>query len=178
MEIQELKFEIEQARRNEQMTGTILQEQQARQELLKRDQTQYQEQIETLKVEAEQLTTQFNEKNEIYQNSNSRIQDVDQELTTQRRELFAAGQSESSLDARVNSLNAQIQDLQDRHQNEEQVLAELREKKISFEDRRRKVFNDLEKERQLQLDLSNDVVSYEANKKNSDRTSCRKENSD
>lgn len=165
MEIQELKFEIEQARRNEQMTGTILQEQQARQELLKRDQTQYQEQIETLKVEAEQLTTQFNEKNEIYQNSNGRIQTVDQELTTKRRELFAVGQTESSLDARVNSLNAQIQDLQDRHNNEEQVLAELREKKLSFEDRRRKVFNDLEKERQLQLDLSNDVVSFEANKK-------------
>lgn len=165
MEIQELKFEIEQARRNEQMTGTILQEQQARQELLKRDQTQYQEQIETLKVEAEELTAQFNEKNEIYQNSNSRIQTVDQELTSQRRDLFAIGQTESSLDARVNSLSAQIQDLQDRHNNEEQVLAELREKKLSFEDRRRKVFNDLEKERQLQMDLSNDVVSYEANKK-------------
>ena len=53
LETQELRFEIEQAKRNEQMTGSILQEQQARLELLLRDQTQLQAQVETLKTEAE-----------------------------------------------------------------------------------------------------------------------------
>ncbi|MFP5519072.1 MAG: chromosome segregation protein SMC [Bdellovibrionia bacterium] len=165
MEIQELRFEIEQARRNEQMTGTILQEQQARQELLKREQLQLQEQVEELKADAESLTEQFNQKNEIYTNSSSRIQTVDEDLTSKRRELFATGQTESSLDARVNSLNAQIADIQERQTNEEAVLAELREKQVEFESRRRKVFNELDKERQLQLDLANDVESFEANRK-------------
>lgn len=164
MEIQELKFEIEQARRNEQMTGTILQEQQARQELLSRDQAQYQEQIDELKEEAESLTAEFNAKNEIYQTSQSRILNVDLELTDKRRELLAVAQSESSLEARVNSLNAQIQDLNDRQTSDDQVLFELREKLVHFEDRRKKVTNELDKERQLQLDLASDVSSFEANK--------------
>ncbi|MNK38590.1 Chromosome partition protein Smc [compost metagenome] len=165
MEIQELRFEIEQARRNEQMTGNILHEQQARQELLKRDQAVLNEQVAELKEEAESLTAQFTEKNDIYQNSNSRIAQVDEDLTTKRRELFAVGQSESSLDARVNSLNAQIADLTERQDNEQMVLNELREKQLDFENRRKKVGNELDKERQMQLDLASDVDSFEANKK-------------
>jgi chromosome segregation protein len=165
MEVQELRFEIEQARRNEQMTGTILQEQQARQELLKRDQVSLQEQVDGLKEESETLTASFSEKNEYFQNSSSRIGEVDEELTTKRRDLFAIGQSESSLDARVNSLNAQISDLSERQDNEQQVLNELREKQVEFEGRRKKVINELDRERQMQLDLASDVESFEANKK-------------
>lgn len=165
MEIQELRFEIEQARRNEQMTGTILQEQQARQELLARDKASLSEQVTELQAEATSLSAQFAEKNEIFQNSNSRISTVDEELTTKRRDLFAVGQSESSLDARVNSLTAQMTDLSDRQDSEQMVLNELREKQVEFEGRRKKVFNELDKERQMQLDLANDFESFEANKK-------------
>ena len=165
MEIQELKFEIEQARRNEQMTGTILQEQQARYELLSRDLVELETQFQELSESASSLKAQFTEKNAIYENFHSRIQEVDEELTTKRRELFATGQSESSLDARVNALETQLVDISDRSENEAMVLAELREKQIDFETRRKKVFNGLEKERQMQLDLSNDVESFEANKK-------------
>lgn len=165
MEVQELRFEIEQARRNEQMTGTILQEQQARQELLARDKASLEAQVTELKEEAETLTALFTEKNDIFQNFNSRIGTVDEDLTTKRRELFAVGQSESSLDARVNSLSAQIADLTDRQDNEQQVLNELREKQVEFEGRRKKVTNELDKERQMQLDLASDVDSFEANKK-------------
>ncbi|MBK9321554.1 MAG: chromosome segregation protein SMC [Bdellovibrionaceae bacterium] len=165
MEIQELRFEIEQARRNEQMTGNILQEQEARRELLQRDQSQLDAQVGALKEESETLSLQYNEKNEIFQNSQSRISDVDEELTSKRRELFAVGQSESSLDARVNSLQATIADLKDRENNEQLVVSELREKHVEFEGRRRKVFNELEKERQMQLDLANDFESFEANKR-------------
>ncbi|WP_374035197.1 chromosome segregation protein SMC [Bdellovibrio bacteriovorus] len=165
MEIQELRFEIEQARRNEQMTGTILQEQQARKELLARDKAALDEQVIELKEESETLSAAFTEKNEIFQNFNSRIGTVDEDLTTKRRELFAVGQTESSLDARVNSLSSQIADLTDRQDNEQQVLNELREKQIEFENRRKKVITELDKERQMQLDLASDVDSFEANKK-------------
>lgn len=165
LETQELRFEIEQARRNEQMTGTILQEQQARQELLLRDQAQFQAQVEELKEESERLSALYLEKNEIYTNSSARINTADDELTIKRRELFAVGQSESALEARVNALGAQNAELEDRVNNENLVLNELREKEVEFEDRRNRVFNDLEKERQLQLDLSNDVEAFEINKR-------------
>ena len=165
MEIQELKFEIEQARRNEVMTGTLLQEQQARRELLVRDLTQLDSQAESLKSESESLTKDFSTKNESFQESQSRIQVVDEDLTTKRRELFALGQSESSIDAKVQSLHSQIEDVRGREENERLVVHELKEKQIQFEERRKKVTVELDKERQMQLDLASDVESFEANKK-------------
>ncbi len=165
LETQELKFEIEQARRNEVMTGTLLQEQQARQDLLLRDSTELETRAQSLKEEAESLTAEFSSKNEIYQEAQSRIQIVDEELTSKRRELFALGQTESSVDAKVQALTSQISDVQEREESERQVLQELNEKQIEFENRRRKVGTDLDRERQLHLDLASDVDSFEANKK-------------
>jgi chromosome segregation protein len=165
LEIQELKFEIEQARRNEVMTGSLLQEQQARQDLLLRDLSQFQTDAEALKTEAEELSSQFTQKNEYYQEVQSRITVVDEELTNKRRELFALGQTESSVDARVQSMSAQVEDLTAKEEQERLALHELREKQSEFENRRRKVSTDLDRERQLSLDLSSDVDSFEANKK-------------
>lgn len=165
LEIQELRFEIEQARRNEQMTGNLLTEQQARQELLSRDQVQFDAQAKELQAEVEELQAKFNEKNSIYTNAQSRSQEVDEELTTKRRELFAIGQTVSSLEAKENALSTQVEQMQERAEEEELKLNELREKTQEFDSRRKKVSNELEKERQMQLDLSNDVDSFEANKK-------------
>lgn len=165
LEIQELRFEIEQTRRNEVMTGTLLQEQRARLEFLKRDQGQFQSQVDELKADSEQSSSSYAEKNEIFQSAQSRITEVDEELTTRRRELFAVGQSVSSLEARAQSLAAQVEDLKERESNELSTLAEQREKRVEFEERRNRTFKDLEKERQLQLDLSNDVESFEANRR-------------
>ncbi len=165
MELQELRFEIEQARRNEVMTGTLLQEQKARQELLLRDQNQLQEQEAELKSEAESLTSLFEEKNHLFKNHQTIIADADQKLTETRREFFALGQTESSVDAKVQSLQAQIEQMTEREAEEQMTMDELREKQIEFESRRKKVFGELEKERQLQLDLGQDVDSFEANKK-------------
>jgi chromosome segregation protein len=165
LEIQELKFEIEQARRNEVMTGTLLQEQEARHELLMRDLGTMEAQAEALRTESESLQTEFTSKNEIFVESQSRIQVVDEELTTKRRELFAVGQTESSVEAKVQSLASQIEDVRARAENERLSLHDLREKQSEFETRRRKITTELDSQRQLQLDLTSDVDSFEANKK-------------
>lgn len=165
MFLQELKFEIEQARRNEVMTGTILSEQQARQELLLKDQVELSRQSSELSQEVEYLRNEFDEKNGLFTTSQSRISQADEEVTTKRRELFAVGQSLSSVEARVAALDSQIEDVKSRFEQESTTGVELREKAHEFEDRRRRVFNELEKERQLGFDLSRDVDSFEANKK-------------
>ncbi|MBK7960904.1 MAG: chromosome segregation protein SMC [Bdellovibrionales bacterium] len=165
MEIQELKFEIEQARRNEQMTGNILQEQQARQELLTRDQAQLQGLVTELKEEFETLQAQYVEKNESFQTIQTRISVVDEDLTAKRRDLFAVGQSQASLEARTQSLSSQIEDLQERESNEQLVLNELREKKVEFEERRLKVTTDSDREKQLQIDAAAQLETSEVEKK-------------
>ncbi len=165
MEIQELRFEIEQARRNEQMTGNLMQEQQARLELLVRDQDSLKEQSEQLKADVDTLSAQFADKNEVFKRDQARIQEVDDLLTEKRRELFAVGQSLNALEAKTQGLDNQITDLEEKEANEGLVLNELREKHMEFESRRNRIFGELEKNRQLSLDLNSDVDSFEANKK-------------
>lgn len=165
MEIQELRFEIEQARRNEQMTGNLMQEQQARLELLIRDQDSLKAQSEQLKTDVDTLSAQFADKNEVFKRDQARIQEVDDLLTEKRRELFAVGQSLNALEAKTQGLDNQITDLEEKESNEGLVLNELREKHMEFESRRNRIFSELEKNRQLSMDLNSDVDSFEANKK-------------
>lgn len=165
LEIQELRFTLEQAKRNEQMTGNILNEQRARLELLTRDQSTLNTQADELKTDSESLSSESTQKSEAFSANQKRYSEIDEDLTTKRRDQFALGQSESSLDARLNSMNAQQTEISDRILDEEIKLNELREKFHEFETRRRKVSNELDQSRQLQLDLSNDVESFEANKK-------------
>lgn len=165
LEIQELKFEIEQARRNEQMTGSLMSEQRARKDLLEKDLSQLLMQRNELQEDVTQLQGLFSEKNSVYEESHGRIQQVDEELTTKRRELFAVGQTLSSIEGRLQALTSQVEELREREENEKSVLAELIIKKDEFIQRQSKIQLDYDRERQMQLDLSNDVESFEANKK-------------
>ncbi|MFN7729827.1 MAG: chromosome segregation protein SMC [Bdellovibrio sp.] len=163
--IQQLRFDIEQAKTKGEMTGSMLQVQQARREALAKELSILEAQSENLKTESERLSQESTEKNEAYQEAHSRISVVDEELTTSRRELFALGQTESQLDAKVQSLSSQLDDIREREENERLVLSELREKKVDFEERRKRLTTDFDRERQMHMDLSSDVGSFEANKK-------------
>lgn len=165
MQIQQLRFELEQAKRNEQMTGNILSEQKARHELLARDLEQLAAQHAELKVEAEELAAESTQKSEAFTADQLRYSQIDDELTVKRREQIALGQSESALAAQIQSFQQRQTELQSTLGEEELSLAELREKLFEFESRRRKVSQSLDQERQMQLDLSSDVSSFEANKK-------------
>lgn len=165
MQVQELRFEIEQGRRNEQMTGTLLQEQKAREELLDRDFTELSARAEELQALVSGLKTEFEEKNSVFEEHQSRVQEIDEELTTKRREMFAIGQSVSAIDAKVQSMHTQLEDMQSRREHQETLFQELHGKVEEFKQRRTKVENQFEKERQLGFDLSQDVESFEANKK-------------
>ena len=165
MEIQELKFEIEQARRNEMMTGNLVSESQARLELLTRDQVQYQESVADLEADAIRLKSEFETLNAQFQEHQSRVISVDEELTVKRRELIAMGQASSALDAKIQSVEGQVSRLNDQEAEGQTQLEEVRLQVQDIEKRRHRVQNELDRERQLQLDLSNDVESFEANKR-------------
>ncbi len=165
MQLQELRFEIEQGRRNEQMTGTLLQEQKAREELLDRDYQELKTRATELQTQVAQLKEEYETKNTHYEEHQSRSQELNEEVTSRRREMFAVGQSLSAIEAKVQSLQTQIEEHQERREHQESLWQELKEKVDEFKARRVKIENQYEKERQLGLDLSQDVESFEANKK-------------
>ncbi len=165
MQLQELRFEIEQGRRNEQMTGTLLQEQQAREELLDRDFKDLTQKALELSAQVANLKEDYEIKNTRYESHQSRLQEVSEELTLKRRDMFAVGQSLSAVEAKVQSLQVQIEEHQGRQEHQESLLEELSSKVDEFKIRKNKVQNEFEKERQTGLDLSQDVEAFDANKK-------------
>ncbi|MCM2282919.1 MAG: chromosome segregation protein SMC, partial [Bdellovibrionaceae bacterium] len=164
-ELQELRFEIEQARRNKEMTGSLLQENQTRKEILEADLKRVQDSLAVIRGEAQSLRTEFIEKKTRYEAAQARIDEVDRELTDSRRELLTVSQGESSISARALSLEETIETILERESDARGVLEELLGKKLEFENRRNKVFSSLEKERQMQLDLSRGVETLDAEKK-------------
>lgn len=163
-EIQELRFEIEQARRNKEMTGSLLEENRTRREILAADLERVRESLTRIREEALALKTEFEAKKVRFDEASARIEEVDQELTEARREILTVTQGESSISARVSSMRETIASIEEREAEAQSILEELLEKRVEFESRRKKVWNELERERQEQLDLARDVETFEANK--------------
>ncbi len=155
--IQELKFEIEQARRNKEMTGSLLQENVTRQELLKADLERITESLALIKGQVETLRADYLIKKETFETAQMRGLEVDEELTTQRRELMTVSQGEAHISARMTATRESVVLQEERANDSRAVQQELLEKKAEFEIRRTKVFTSLEKERQMQLDLAQDA---------------------
>lgn len=162
-EVQNLKFEVESARRQAQVQGGMKQELEARGGILERDIAGLSEALTHANAEADRLRAEFEEKNTEYVRVQSRIAEIDTDLTNFRREMMAVGQSEAMIREKVVSLEARIEEVAQRESNAREVLNELVDKKAPFEERRNKVFGQLEKERQLQLGLMNDVATFEQN---------------
>lgn len=163
-QIQELRFEIEAARRNKEMTGGLLEEHSARQIALSSELEKLQSQLATVSEDALRLTTEYTEKKERWETAASRISDVDRDLTDARREYITVTSGEAQIQGRVAALEDGIKGIEERESDARAILEELLGKKVEFESRRKKVWNELEKNRQDQLDLARDVESFVANR--------------
>ncbi len=162
-DVRELSFEIEQARRNKEMTGSLLNQNEARKGALSRELEQLSQRLEQVRHSADEAEANHKEKREHFQTIQSRIQQVDEELTSQRREMLTLAQSESHMEARLMGLESQSQDQQERLNSAREVLLDLENQHNDFSQRRNKFFAEMEKERQLQLDIMKDVDSFESN---------------
>lgn len=163
-QIQELRFEIEAARRNKEMTGGLLEEHRARQMALSSEVERMKVQLESVSAEATRLTSEYQTKRERWETAASRIDEVDKDLTDSRREFLTVTASEAQVQGRVTALNDAIAGIEEREADSRAILEELLTKKIDFESQRKKVWNELEKNRQEQLDLARDVESFNANR--------------
>lgn len=162
-ELRELSFEVEQARRNKEMTGNILDQYGVRKEALQKDHDQVASRLADVSGLSESLTAEYEEKRGRFQEIQSRIGQVDEELTSKRREMLTVSQSESHLEAKIQGLNEKVESQRERLENGRLVLNELKTQQDEFKTRRNKVNSQLEGERQLQLDIMRDVENFESN---------------
>ena len=163
-EIRELEFEIEQARRNKEMTGSIVEKYRVRKEALDKEHKELEERLIDVRETSEELLLKYEERNRDYQKIQERIQAADDELTKKRKEMLTVSQSEAHLTAKESSLTASLLEKEMRLRDDQSVLTELGSKKSEFHERRQKLYNLLEGERQLQLAITQDLDLLENNK--------------
>ncbi|MGZ6480012.1 MAG: chromosome segregation protein SMC, partial [Bdellovibrionales bacterium] len=161
--IRELNFEIETARRNKEMTGSILQQSQARKIALEMELKTLEENLATAKIKATETAELYQVRAAEFSRIQARISELDLQLTTERREMLTVSQSETHLDFKVQSLNEKSSEQSARLEQLRQVELELQNQHGEFEQRRNQTFSKLEGERQMQLDIMKDVENFEEN---------------
>jgi len=163
-EIQKITFEIEQARRNEQMTGNLLQELEIRKVAIETDLGQARIRCESAQNESEKAKVEFEEQQRMLAHIRDELQNSDDLLIDKRRGLVTAEQARNHILAQVNSGEGRLGELKERLERSRAVLSELEGKQTEFERIRKKHFDELERERQLQLSIMSDVENFVLNR--------------
>ncbi|MCC6277441.1 MAG: chromosome segregation protein SMC [Oligoflexia bacterium] len=162
-QIQLLHSEIESTQRSQEMAGTLKSEVAARRDIIRRDLDHVDLQLINSQKEAEDFRVEAQTKTETALKEAQNARHQDEELTSSRREMMTVGQGLSGVESRANSLKIQIEDLKRRSQEAESVNIELQTKRTEFENHRIQVFNKLESQRQMQLNIMQDVQNFEVN---------------
>lgn len=162
-ELQTLGFEVEQGRRKEQMTGSLFEELVARQQILQENQLSVEQKHEEVQTRLSQYKEEYETKNSAYQNVHGNILSIENSIIEKRRKVVALQQSESSISAKLQASEIQLDDLRNREQEAIILQDELQSKCKQFEKLAKQAGENLENNRQMQLDIMKDVGSYEEN---------------
>ena len=162
--VTELKYKIEQGVKSKEMTGSILSENQKREELLLKEKEGVDSELSSIEQRAESLVTEYEEKKTIFEEREEQITEMDQDLTLKRRELMTVTQAASSIEAQVEGLNSRTDEMNSRLSSHQSTLDELSENQKEFSKNYKKVAEEFEKEKQLQLSIMSDVENFESNR--------------
>lgn len=161
-EIQELRFEIEQAKRSNEMAGSLIGENQIREKTLLNDFNEVTERLAQIEKSAEDLRVEYETQKAHYDDRKSIIEESDNELSDKRRELLSLSGAETQTRSKQGSLEEAVANLEREVNQVRMVMDELQEKKQEFELNHKKVFGHYEQERQLQMDILNDVEGLQS----------------
>jgi chromosome segregation protein len=162
--IQTLRHEVEQAERNQLVQTSMKQEATARKGILETQLAELKEKLAAVATDVENLEKTHTEKEEVFQKMQSRIQTADQELTAIRRELMTVNAALTQVEINISSVEARIEEVEQKREEILETVASLKEKESEFTKRKTSFYNDLEKEKQMQLSIMSDVENFEANK--------------
>lgn len=163
--IQELKFEIEQAKRTKEMAGSIFEGHQVREKALLEDFNQTTARLAELQKKESELTLEYGEKKSAYEDRRSRIDQWDEELSQSRRQLLTSTGAETQIRAKTESFQESILGLEGEFDSARGQLEELETAKSEAASTHKKNNQSFEDERQLQLSLVKDVETYVQNKR-------------
>src|SRR5690606_37679690 len=109
-----------QARRSREMTGSMLEQSQARKLALENELRQVEENLTVSSTKLTEVTALYQEKAAELSTTQARISELDRRLTDERREMLTVSQSETHLDVRNQTLSEKVREQDER-------LGQLRE---------------------------------------------------
>lgn len=161
--IRETQFEIEQARRSSEMTGSFVTQYEARFEALTQEKASIEEKYTQAQEAFDEAERFFEQSQNLFDEAFAKVQACDQALTEKRRTLIALEQSQVGIQAKKESLQEKEQEMREEKAQSQVAYDEVLTQKKDFENRRNDFFKKLENEKQLQLDMSNDLDSLRSN---------------
>ncbi len=162
-EIQELRIKLEQAKASQESAHLFVQEARYREQSLSQELERVSGELETLQskltVSHENLLSKEAELSRVKKNtdqSQARLNQIRREFIS-HREAFTQAQT------RAESLSDSLAQYREREDSVREVLVELQNQNQEFESRRKRLWNDFEKNKQLQLDRSKDLETLQHN---------------
>ncbi len=110
-EIQELRFEIEQAKRSKEMTGSLIGENQIREETLSKEFSEVSEKLGNIEQVASDLKEKYESKKSHYEERKVLIDECDNELSDKRREHLSLTGAENQTRSKLGSLEEAVSNL-------------------------------------------------------------------
>lgn len=174
-EIQELRFEIEQAKRTNEMTGSLIGENQIREKTLLNDFNQVTEKLALIEREAEDYKQQYETQKSSFEERKAIIEESDNELSDKRREHLSLSGAETQTRTKLGSLEEVVSQLEREVEQARSVMDELQDKKQEFDKNHKSVFQNFEQERQLQMSILNNVDELKQQKEQLEQDKATKE---
>ncbi|MBX9768815.1 MAG: chromosome segregation protein SMC [Bdellovibrionales bacterium] len=167
-ELQNLRIEVESGRRQQESEVLRRTELEAKRNAFQSQFEEYSAKVESAQSEMEEAKSELetvSEQNDVLQ---SRLQDIDSELTGKRRELIAVGQTEVHLKSQVRHSEEKETDAGERLRKSQAVLAELDVKKAEFEARFLSLSEASEAKKASLLEKSESLKALQAQKQTLD----------
>lgn len=157
LEVQELRFEIEQAKRSNEMAGSLIGENQIREQTLLTDFNSVVARLAIIEKDAQSFSENYEIQKADYDRRNSLIIENDNELTDKRREMLSLTGAETQTLAKKASLEEGLSNLEREVSQVRTVMDETQAKSEEFTKNHKTVLESFEKERQTQMDILNNV---------------------
>ena len=163
-EIQEMGFQIEQAKRSKEMAGSLFTENQIREKTFSEDFDILTERLTQIKQKAEELKDQYETQKNQWNKKQNLIEEHENQLEKKRKELSSLAEEELESRTRQGRLEETTSHIKIELDQTKNILDELENKKKECDKNHKKAFENFQKERQIQMNLFSDLESLENQK--------------
>lgn len=163
--VREFGFEIEQARRNKEMAVSVVDQQVSRKEALNVEKEEIKNKLIQVEQKALEIETQLKDAEEKHQLFTQSMDEAGQILSTKTQEVQRASEEHTHAKAELKSLIPQEQEKTNRFTDIKKYLEKSQATYDGCLKKHKTVLNQLETEKQFQLDLMNDFENFQQNLK-------------